>query len=46
MCNLVTGWTPEQVQSYLAALLHEIHDPKRKLYFIRRIVYGRKPAWT
>jgi len=41
--NEILGWKPEETQAYIALLRKELNNPKRNLYYVRRVVYGRKP---
>lgn len=43
MCNEVMGWSREETLVYCAHLRRQIRDPDLHPYFIRRIVYARKP---
>jgi hypothetical protein len=37
------GWTPEEIAVYAAHMRRELSDPKIQPWFLRRVVYGRKP---
>ncbi|SPQ18285.1 794af904-952e-46b4-9478-2ab326c6bbf4 [Thermothielavioides terrestris] len=39
----VMGWTPEEIAVYAAHMRRELSDPKIQPWFLRRVVYGRKP---
>ncbi|AEO66840.1 uncharacterized protein THITE_2115309 [Thermothielavioides terrestris NRRL 8126] len=39
----VMGWTEEETLVYCAHLRRQLKDPELQPYFLRRIVYGRKP---
>ncbi|KAJ4289321.1 hypothetical protein N0V88_007072 [Collariella sp. IMI 366227] len=43
MCNAIMGWSPVETQVYCAHLRRQLRQPGVNPYFIRRIVYGRKP---
>lgn len=43
MWNAVMGWTPTEVTVFSAHLRHQLKQPNLNPYFIRRVVYGRKP---
>lgn len=43
MWSAVMGWTPPQIQVYMAHLRKQLNDPKVHSWYQHRIVYGRKP---
>jgi hypothetical protein len=43
MFKTVMGWTEEETLVYCAHLRRQLKDPELQPYFLRRIVYGRKP---
>lgn len=43
MWNAVMGWTPTEIQVYLAHLRRQVRDPKVHPWYWQRSVYARKP---
>ncbi|KAK4240966.1 hypothetical protein C8A03DRAFT_12786 [Achaetomium macrosporum] len=39
----VMGWKPEEIKVYIAHLRREVRDRSIQPWFLRRVVYGRKP---
>ncbi|KAI1484918.1 S-adenosyl-L-methionine-dependent methyltransferase, partial [Biscogniauxia mediterranea] len=39
----VLGWSPQEVQVYVARARRELRDRKIKPYFVVQVIYGRKP---
>ncbi|KAI1501962.1 S-adenosyl-L-methionine-dependent methyltransferase [Biscogniauxia marginata] len=39
----ILGWSPEEVQVYVARARRELRDKKIKPYFLVQVVHGRKP---
>lgn len=37
------GWSRPEIMVYTAHLRRHISDPKVQAWFLRRVVYGRKP---
>ncbi|KAL2132746.1 hypothetical protein VTI74DRAFT_3429 [Chaetomium olivicolor] len=46
MCQSVLGWTREDCLVFCAHLRRDIRNPNLHPYFVRRIVYARKPEQT
>jgi len=44
MWSSVMGWSPEEIQLYLAHLRRQLRDKSVHAWMLHRIVYGRKPV--
>jgi hypothetical protein len=44
MWSAVMGWTPEEIQVYLAHLRRQLRDRNTHAWYRQRVVYGRKPG--